>query len=198
MTYLGDNVLCQTFGVFFRFGSYRVLPQQVILSKALQSRASSPGLIGTQVSEKEEKVKEQFRSSTPVAHILRPYLHRGSIPAAATSRYSFIQNRPWSPEPQSDKDKAIIVDLNILVREMKKELRKKDEIILQLRRDPPFQLSSSRPESVSSTIPQVRNLSDLLESSSLNLSLKKPLPLRRRLQGDQRMSLYSEELVPFR
>ncbi|CAM6125201.1 unnamed protein product [Calypogeia fissa] len=133
-----------------------------LVSSAELSRASSPGLIGTQLSEEEEKVKEQFRSSTPVAHILKPYLHRGSIPAAATSRYSFIQNRPWSPEPQSDKDKAIIVDLNILVSEMKKELRKKDEIIQQLQRE-------SRLSTTSNYLPRGRSQSLFDDSSSEEL-----------------------------
>ncbi|KAG6542589.1 hypothetical protein Mapa_016060 [Marchantia paleacea] len=88
-----------------------------------------------------ERVREQSRSSTPLTNIVKPYAHRGSVPQAASLRYSFTQQllgeqRPWSSSELPDEvDRAKMLALNIEVIDLRKKIATKDKEILRLTRD---------------------------------------------------------------
>ncbi|BBN04341.1 hypothetical protein MPTK1_3g03790 [Marchantia polymorpha subsp. ruderalis] len=89
-----------------------------------------------------ERVREQSRSSTPLANIVKPYAHRGSVPQAASLRYSFTQQllgeqRQWSSSSElpDEIDRAKMLALNIEVIDLRKKIATKDKEILRLTRD---------------------------------------------------------------
>ncbi|KAL3677625.1 hypothetical protein R1sor_027573 [Riccia sorocarpa] len=88
-----------------------------------------------------ERMREQSRSDTPVADIVKPYAHRGSVPQAATLRFSFTQpqhqqqSRPWSIDAVGEVDHEKVLALNLEVLELRKQVAIKDKEIQRLTRD---------------------------------------------------------------
>ncbi|KAL2636424.1 hypothetical protein R1flu_007903 [Riccia fluitans] len=130
-----------------------------------------------------ERVREQSRSSTPVADIVKPYAHRGSVPQAATLRFSFTQpqhqqqTRPWSRDATAEVDPEKILALNIEVLELRKQVATKDKEIQRLTRD--------QHHATGAYLPQARRASIMAsipvdEVKSTSATERKPTSLNRR------------------